>query len=313
MFYDLKRGADCAVSLEELDQGGVVIGYLSLSELEACFSRLGFSALSVYECKKNREAGRSGLNVMDDYSFGMATIIQSQENGYSLDRLAFYVRKNLFLVVDLQDADGSSRKLFDALRCRSFQEPTLEKVVYAYFDSLIRDDVQVLAEIQERITALEEGLLGETAAQGADMNRKIFAFKKELLRFRSYYDQLIDLGEGLWENGNALFSDANLRYFRMFADKVTRLRDAAGVLLEMTVHLRETYDAALELNLNKTMKIFTVVTTIFLPLTLIVGWYGMNFTHMPELTWRYGYLAVIIASAAIVAGCLWFFKKKKLM
>ena len=58
------------------------------------------------------------------------------------------------------------------------------------------------------------------------------------------------------------------------------------------------------------MKILTVVTTVFMPLTLIAGWYGMNFTAMPELNWKYGYAAVIILSAATVSLCIYLCKKK---
>ena len=53
------------------------------------------------------------------------------------------------------------------------------------------------------------------------------------------------------------------------------------------------------------------MTTVFLPLSLVVGWYGMNFINMPELTWKYGYPAIIVISALIVALCLWIMKKKK--
>ena len=59
------------------------------------------------------------------------------------------------------------------------------------------------------------------------------------------------------------------------------------------------------------MKIFTVVTAVFLPLTLLVGWYGMNFSSMPELHWKYGYPAVALVSVGIVAGLVVYFKKKK--
>lgn len=59
------------------------------------------------------------------------------------------------------------------------------------------------------------------------------------------------------------------------------------------------------------MKIFTVVTVLVLPLSLLTGWYGMNFTGMPELGWKYGYPAVIAVSALIVAGLVWYFKRKK--
>ena len=62
---------------------------------------------------------------------------------------------------------------------------------------------------------------------------------------------------------------------------------------------------------NRIMTLLTVVTTIFMPLTLIAGWYGMNFRYMPELEWRLGYPAVIVLSAAIVAYCLILFKRKK--
>ena len=59
------------------------------------------------------------------------------------------------------------------------------------------------------------------------------------------------------------------------------------------------------------MTLLTVITTIFMPLTLIAGWYGMNFRYMPELEWRYGYLAVIVLSAAVIICCLILFKRKK--
>ena len=69
-------------------------------------------------------------------------------------------------------------------------------------------------------------------------------------------------------------------------------------------------DTEVDISLNTTMKIFTVVTTIFLPLTLIVGWYGMNL-KMPEYGWKYGYLFVGLLSLTCIAGIIIFFKRKK--
>lgn len=70
-------------------------------------------------------------------------------------------------------------------------------------------------------------------------------------------------------------------------------------------------DATLNYNLNNTMKLFTMVTIIFQPLTLIVGWYGMNFKYMPELGWKFGYLYVIVLSIVVVGVILYWFKKRK--
>ena len=81
-------------------------------------------------------------------------------------------------------------------------------------------------------------------------------------------------------------------------------------LRESVTQVRESYEAEVDISLNTTMKIFTVVTTIFLPLTLIVGWYGMNF-DMPEYGWENGYLFVSIISVLFLSAGILFFRKKK--
>ena len=81
-------------------------------------------------------------------------------------------------------------------------------------------------------------------------------------------------------------------------------------MVESVTQAREAYQAQIDIEQNNIMKIFTIVTSIFLPLTLIVGWYGMNFS-MPEFTWKYGYLMVIVLSVSVCVGLALYFKKKK--
>ena len=101
-----------------------------------------------------------------------------------------------------------------------------------------------------------------------------------------------------------------MRYLKILTEKTERICKNLDQLLERLTHLQEAYDAALDLNLNRIMKIFTVVTTVFLPLTLIVGWYGMNF-NMPELEWKYGYSCVIGLSLIVIIVSMFFFFWKK--
>ncbi len=79
------------------------------------------------------------------------------------------------------------------------------------------------------------------------------------------------------------------------------------------MQLRDLIQSQLDVRQNRIMTMLTVVTSIFLPLTLIAGWYGMNFRYMPELEWRYSYPTVIAVSLAIVIVCLFWFKRKKWM
>ena len=97
----------------------------------------------------------------------------------------------------------------------------------------------------------------------------------------------------------------------MLEKRLGRLRNEAQLLREYCLQVRELFQAEIDIRQNRIMKILTIVTTIFLPLSLLAGWYGMNFTGMPELTWKYGYPAVIAVSILVVAVCVWIMKKKK--
>ncbi|MBR3737864.1 MAG: magnesium transporter, partial [Eubacterium sp.] len=90
-----------------------------------------------------------------------------------------------------------------------------------------------------------------------------------------------------------------------------RLREDTDSLSSSVNHLQDAYSASLDIKLNKVMKRFTVITSIFFPLTLIVGWYGMNFQSMPEFAWEYGYVFVIALSVLVVTSLILIGKKKK--
>ncbi len=98
---------------------------------------------------------------------------------------------------------------------------------------------------------------------------------------------------------------------RDFLERVKRLQNEAQSLREYAMQVQDVYQAEITIRQNNVMNLLTVVTTVFLPLTLIAGWYGMNFYNMPELDWKYGYPAVSGISLAVIILILYFFKKKK--
>jgi magnesium transporter len=128
-----------------------------------------------------------------------------------------------------------------------------------------------------------------------------------------HYNQLIDLGHTLEENENDIFEDDKLRYFRRFIGRVERLKEMVTNLKDYATQLRDLIQEKVDVKQNNIMTVLTVITAIFTPLTLITGWYGMNFKYMPELEYKWSYPAVILLSISIVALCIMYIRKKKWM
>ncbi len=188
--------------------------------------------------------------------------------------------------------------------------PSLERFLYDLLETAISGDLPMLERIEKDLNRIENDIMkGTITGYPLEMND----IRGDLLDLRVHYEQLIDLGQELEENENDFFSDDNLRYFHMFTERVIRLQTTVSGQREYVSQLRDLVQARLAEKQNTIMTVLTVITTIFLPLTLIAGWYGMNFVNMPELRWAYGYPAIIIVSVLIVVVFLWWFKKKKWM
>ncbi|EKQ56388.1 CorA family divalent cation transporter [Clostridium sp. Maddingley MBC34-26] len=203
----------------------------------------------------------------------------------------FYVIDNLINKIQSQE-----------IRCTS-----LSKVFYNFFDILTHEDANFIDNIEYEITELEDGLI--TSKDDNYLN-KIVILRKKLLKLKRYYERFISIAESIEENDNELIDKKTIKYFRMFTNRINRLYEGVNNLRDYVTQVREAYQAQVDINQNTLMKLFTVVTTIFLPLSLIVGWYGMN-VKMPEYGWDYSYPAIILISISIVVFCIVWFKKNK--
>ena len=286
------------------------VGYVDVSTLEALAPMLGFAPSTVRQCREEVRFFRNSVEVYDSYSFGTIKRTTGDENGD--DCIALYLKNGLLLVVDIRDSDGSTRSAFDAAMLRfSPKSATVGKLVFAFLDAMIEGDGKILEDKEFTLSAGEEQILCNKA------DDSFIAFllteRRRLLLWRNYYEQLSEFGKALEENENALFPAADLRYFKIFTDKAERLERSTRALSEQLIQLREAYQSMLDLRLDSVMKAFTVLSALFLPLTLITGWYGMNFKSMPELSWRYGYPFVIALSLTVAVLLIAFFKKHKFM
>lgn len=123
--------------------------------------------------------------------------------------------------------------------------------------------------------------------------------------------QLQVICDGLLDNANNLICEDGLIHFNIVHNRIDRCHAAVLNLQDYVMQMRETYQSQIDIEQNELMKVFTLITTLFLPLSLMVGWYGMNFHNMPELSSPWGYPVFIIVSIGISLGLILYFKKKK--
>ncbi len=183
------------------------------------------------------------------------------------------------------------------------------QVLIDFFFQLTGGDVDRLERFENSINELELSIL-QTEKPMKGVSLRIIEMRRSLLKIKRYYEQLGTVTDRLAENENGLIPqklvprcEALNRHIHYLIKSVTELR-------EFVTQVREAYQAQIDIEQNQIMKIFTVITGIFLPLTLIVGWYGMNF-QIPELGWQHGYLYVTLLSLGICGFSCWMFKRKK--
>lgn len=291
-------------------KGQAAVGYFTMTEAEKYQEKLKIALAEVKQQLTEPVRFGGGMHLKEKDAWGLLYLL-SEEQQFVYGRLAVFIRQDLFVVVELAEGRDEEAKQLCAILERQSENLTLEKVVYEYLERFLRQGSARLQQLEGQMLLMEQSLVEGTIVR--DLNRDIFRLKCQLSMLKNYFGQFAGIGALLKENEERIFWQEDFEYFKVFADKAERLAGNTQMLCEDLIHVREALDAALDYNLNSIMKVFTVVTTIFLPLSLITGWYGMNFVNMPELSWRYGYPAVALLALVVVAGCVVFFRKKRLI
>ncbi len=186
--------------------------------------------------------------------------------------------------------------------------PCLERFLYDFLEQIICDDRKMLEGYDHTLDELEDQILdGNTEG----VLEQIAEIRNDLRDLKIHYTQLIDVCQEFEENENHFFKDENERYFHLVAQRIERLLEMLLTLVDFTIQLREFCQSKIDEKQNRNLAFLTIISSIFMPLTLIAGWYGMNFKYMPELDKVWAYPLVFVVSVMIVVVCIVFFKKNK--
>ena len=181
--------------------------------------------------------------------------------------------------------------------------------IYFMLKSILKHDLENLNSISQNLSVLELNILTDSSNYNYNADQ-ILAFRGNSLRLHHYYIILMDICRALSKE-KTFMNNANKELLENLCDQILTLSNESQQIWEYTSQIRDVYQQKLSVNQSNIMKVLTIVTTIFMPLTLITGWYGMNFEYMKELHWKYGYPLLFGISVLVVGILCIIFKKKK--
>lgn len=180
-------------------------------------------------------------------------------------------------------------------------------LAYSLVDAVVDNYFVVLERLEDRFEEVEDRVVyrssSDSVGQIHDLRGQAVLFRRSIWPLRENIHEILK-GE------HELIDESTRMFFRDVYDHVLEVADTVEVYRETLAGLLNFHQTNLSKQLNSTMKVLTIIATIFLPPTFIVGVYGMNFHNMPELAWKWGYPAVWGLNLLIALGMIWYFKKK---
>lgn len=258
---------------------------------------------------------RPKLELYDDQLFLIAAMPVLDGDHLEIVQVSLFAGENYVICLCPleQDLFEPVRKRIRLGNNRRFSLRGIDYLIYALLDLITDSAFPVLEHLGDRLEEIEISLLEQPSKQTlADLHR----LKRELLLLRRVLWPQREALTSLMHIENPLIQQDTLLYFRDCQDHSIQIIELLESFREMATAMMDIYLSSISQKTNEVMRVLTIIATIFIPLTFIVGIYGMNFNNpdspwaMPELHWFYGYPMVWGLMIAVTAGLLWFFKRR---
>lgn len=312
VLYVIRNGEVKTVSVKEVNAEELCVGCLTLEELQECYGELGITEHAMQECVNNLQIFYNSVEVFERFSFGIISVIDMMELQEIRKQVGFFFQKNLFLLVRL--SQKTNAELDEKIRrcLTQIHEPiTMEKMLCSVLEQLFISGNQELVFTERMVTVIEQ----QVGARKIDehLDQELFELRNRVAVLKTFSSQMLDIAETLMADKNEILGTKDLLYLRNLATKAERMGERSQTINNALLHLWELLDARMNQQMNDTMTMLSVVSIIFLPMSVIAGWYGMNFVSMPEFAWKFGYLYVILLNVLLIGGITFVFKRKKML
>jgi len=265
---------------------------------------------------------RPKIEQASDYIFICAQMVyQDRSSAFQSEQVSLFFGRNFLITVQ----EEGEYDVFDPVRDRiragrgMIRSSGTDYLAYALLDSIIDHYYPVLDDLGEKIEDLEDLLLEKPSRE---MLYTLHEYRRNLTQMRRLIWPLRDVVNGLLHDGTAFVKQPTKVFLRDCYDHTVQLMDLVESYKELTTGLTDLYHSSVGMRTNEIMRVLTVITSIFIPLTFIVGVYGMNFAaesadgkklslNMPELYSPYGYVGVMLVMLLIALGQLVLFRRMK--
>lgn len=251
---------------------------------------------------------------MEDFGEYLFIVLKMLSNGKTgeivTEQISIVVGSNFVLSFQ----EGVEGDVFNLIRERlrngkgRIRKMGADYLTYSLLDAVVDNYFVILEKFGDKIELLEAELI-ESPTQKT--MQRIYQLKREMIFLHNAVWPLREVVSTLGKHESPIIREATVPYFRDVYDHVIHVIDSVDIYREMISSMLDMYLSRVSNRLNEVMKVLTAISLIFMPLTFIVGLYGMNFKYMPELEWRYGYFLTLFVMLGIGVFMFFYFKRKK--
>jgi magnesium transporter len=254
---------------------------------------------------------RPKLEDYGDYLYIVVKMFSCNGQSTTIEQVSLILGKNYLLSFQEQGKPGD---VFDPIRLRirsgagRIRKAGADFLAYSLLDVIVDNYFILLERFGDRIESLEEELIDKPTPKTINT---IYRLKREMIFLRRSVWPLREVINGLQRGESTLITPSTQVYLRDVYDHTVHVIDTMETLRDVLSGMIDIYLSSISYRMNEVMKVLTIVSTVFIPLTFIVGVYGMNFEYLPELKWRWAYPALWVIMLGIAIGMLVYFKRKK--
>ncbi|MEH7305373.1 magnesium/cobalt transporter CorA [Neobacillus drentensis] len=302
--YQLMRD----LSIEELMNGDLIWYWVDFynpttEEIEFLRTPLNFHPLAIEDCINHLQ--RPKLDYYEDYTFFVTQALNQQT--FTREEIDFFLGKNYIITFHYKPSAEIDEvwKRFDQSTSINRWDPS--HVLYIILDKMVDNYFPLVYQIEDMLNEIDENSKGRTMEA---LLEDLFDTRHHLLSLRHTITPMRDLVYRILNSERMTYINGKKEYFSDIHDHLLKLTEMIEANRELTTDIRDSYISLNSHQTNHVMKVLTVITTIFMPLSFIAGLYGMNFHYMPGLSWKYGFFATLILMVLVAIGMALWFKKK---